>query len=222
MPFALSERDLARLEHVHPDLVAVVKRAASLGSTFMVVEGVRSIARQKQLVAARKSKTMNSRHIQAKNGFGHAVDIAPVRGGKIDWEDHLAFRKMADAMKQASADLGIPIEWGGDWTGSWDKPHFQLPWKSYPGNSIAALGSSRTIHGISAAATGTAINQGGLDQVISTLEPVMGASATLSAVVGWLKVVGVVVTLGGLAYAAYARWDDAGRPLPDFLRRVTG
>lgn len=224
MPFALSERDLARLEHVHPDLSAVVTRAAELApQRFMVVEGIRTLARQKELVATGKSKTMNSRHIPAKNGVGHAVDIAPVKNGKIDWNDLAAFRDMAKAMKQASRDLGIPIEWGGDWAGSWDKPHFQLPWKQYPGNSVAAIGQSRTIHGISAAATGTAINQGGgLDQIVDVLEPVTGASPAIATLVAWVKVGSVLLTVGGLAYAAYARWDDAGRPRPAWVRRIFG
>ena len=40
--------------------------------------------------------------------------------------------KIAAAMKEAGRDLGIPVEWGGDWKGFKDGPHFQLPWKEYP------------------------------------------------------------------------------------------
>jgi peptidoglycan L-alanyl-D-glutamate endopeptidase CwlK len=29
-------------------------------------------------------------------------------------------------MKQAAMDLGVQIEWGGDWTSFKDGPHFQL------------------------------------------------------------------------------------------------
>lgn len=226
MPFSLSERDLARLEHVHPDLVAVVKRAAEISShPFMVVEGIRSIARQRQLVADRKSKTMNSRHIAAKNGFGHAVDLAPVKGGKIDWNDHRAFGDLAVAVKRAALDLGVDIEWGGDWSGAWDKPHWQLPWKSYPGNSIASLGSSRTMRGIMGATVGQGIDQGadslggGVQALVDTLSPTADAIPAIAKVVAILKIAGVIITIAGLAYAAYARWDDAGRPIPSFLRR---
>ena len=60
------------LEGVHPDLVKVVHRAAALSDIdFTVLEGLRTVARQKQLVKAGASKTMNSRHIT-----GHAVDLA--------------------------------------------------------------------------------------------------------------------------------------------------
>ena len=35
-------------------------------------------------------------------------------------------------MKLAAEDIGIPLEWGGDWTSFKDGPHFQLPWRDYP------------------------------------------------------------------------------------------
>ena len=30
-------------------------------------------------------------------------------------------------MKACAADLGVPLEWGGDWKTLKDGPHFQLP-----------------------------------------------------------------------------------------------
>jgi peptidoglycan L-alanyl-D-glutamate endopeptidase CwlK len=35
-------------------------------------------------------------------------------------------------MKDAAEQLGIQLEWGGDWKTFKDGPHFQLPWKDYP------------------------------------------------------------------------------------------
>ena len=69
---------------------------------------------------------MKSRHIT-----GHAIDIAPVVGGVIRWDWPLYY-KLADTMKQASKDVGVPVEWGGDWKSFKDGPHWQLPWKKYP------------------------------------------------------------------------------------------
>lgn len=112
------------LRGVHPDLVAVVEKAISISDQdFTVLEGIRSIDRQEELVATGKSKTMNSRHLT-----GHAVDLAP---WPISW-DWDKFYPIADAMKEAAADLGVDIEWGGDWTSFPDGPHFQLSWRSYP------------------------------------------------------------------------------------------
>ena len=40
--------------------------------------------------------------------------------------------KWTKVVKQAAAELGIPIEWGGDWRTFKDGPHWQLPWAKYP------------------------------------------------------------------------------------------
>jgi len=112
------------LEGVHPDLVAVVKLAITLTEQdFSVGEGLRSVERQKTLVAAGKSTTMNSRHIT-----GHAVDLFPY---PVSW-DWKYFHPIADAMKQAAQTLNIDLQWGGDWKSFPDGPHFQLSRKAYP------------------------------------------------------------------------------------------
>lgn len=122
--FKLSQRSIDRLSGVHPDLVSVVKHAIERSEVdFMVTEGLRSKERQKELVAAGASKTMNSRHIT-----GHAVDLAAyVNGIRWDWP---LYEKIAKAMKQAAYELNIRIEWGGDWKSFKDGPHFQIPWGS--------------------------------------------------------------------------------------------
>lgn len=127
MTFSLSQKSKDRLSGVHPDLVAVVKRAIEISTVdFAVLEGVRSKTRQEQLVAAGASQTMNSRHLT-----GHAVDLGAMVAGTVRWDWPLYF-KVADAVKKAAAELGTPIEWGGDWKKFKDGPHFQLPFKEYP------------------------------------------------------------------------------------------
>ncbi|NSY59298.1 M15 family metallopeptidase [Agrobacterium tumefaciens] len=132
MGYVLSQRSLARLDGVHPDLVRVVQRAIQITEIdFVVTEGVRTLAKQKEMVATGASKTMNSRHLKAANGYSHAVDLAALVGGSVVWDWPL-YTKLAKAMKQAAKELGIPLEWGGDWKSFKDGPHFQLPWKQYP------------------------------------------------------------------------------------------
>ena len=127
MTFALGQRSLDRLNGVHPDLVKVVKRAIQLTPIdFTVTEGLRTVERQKQLVAAGASQTMKSRHIT-----GHAVDLAALVDGEVRWDWPL-YAKIAKAMKDAAAELGVALEWGGDWKSLKDGPHFQLTWKAYP------------------------------------------------------------------------------------------
>jgi len=124
MTYKLSQRSMQNLSGVHPDLVAVVKRAIEITEQdFSVIEGVRHIDRQRKLVAQGKSKTMNSRHLT-----GHAVDLAPYPLS-WDWE---YFYPIADAMKDAAEELEVDLEWGGDWKSFPDGPHFQLSWGSYP------------------------------------------------------------------------------------------
>ncbi len=127
MTYTLSKKSRDRLAGVHPDLVKVVERAIEITEIdFAVLEGVRSKTRQEQLVKAGASQTMRSRHLT-----GHAVDLGAYVAGSVRWDWPL-YHKLAVAVKQAAAELQIPIEWGGDWTTFKDGPHWQLPWKEYP------------------------------------------------------------------------------------------
>ena len=125
MGYKLGTRSLQNLSGVHPDLVAVVKLAISITEQdFTVIEGIRNINRQRELLKAGKSTTMNSRHIT-----GHAVDMVP---WPVDWNDLERFEVMSEAMKAAAEELDIPIVWGGDWKSFYDAPHFELDRKTYP------------------------------------------------------------------------------------------
>lgn len=132
MTFKLGPTSILRLQQVHPDLVKVVERAIVVSSIdFTVLEGARTKERQAELLTAGATTTMNSRHIPGADGFARAVDLGALVGGKVRWDWPLYF-KIADAMKLAAKELGIPLEWGGDWKKFKDGPHFQLPHKEYP------------------------------------------------------------------------------------------
>ena len=127
MGYRLGARSKKRLEGVHPDLVRVVERAIELTEVdFTVLEGMRTVARQKKLVAKGASTTMNSRHLT-----GHAVDIGAWVDGTVRWDWPLYY-KLAEAMKQAAKELNVDLEWGGDWKSFKDGPHYQLSWAAYP------------------------------------------------------------------------------------------
>lgn len=125
--FKLGARSIERLEGVHPDLVKVVYRAIELTPVdFTVLEGLRTAERQKKLVQAGASKTMNSRHLT-----GHAVDLGAYVDGQIDWSWPL-YAQIAGAMKDAAMEFKVPIVCGVDWTTFRDGPHFELNRKFYP------------------------------------------------------------------------------------------
>lgn len=131
MSFSFSTRSLSNLEGVHPDLVRVMHRALAITKVdFTVVEGLRTLERQKWLFANGKSKTMKSRHLN-----GHAVDIYPYVNGKVVTTDWKWFNELAVYVKKAAEDEGVDLEWGGDWRTFKDGPHWQLSWESYPSAS---------------------------------------------------------------------------------------
>lgn len=124
MTYKLGTRSLQNLSGVHPDLVAVVKRAIQITEQdYAVIEGVRNIERQRELYRKGASKTLNSRHLT-----GHAVDMVP---WPVDWNDLERFKVVSEAMKAAAEELNIPIVWGGDWKSFYDGPHFELNRKNY-------------------------------------------------------------------------------------------
>lgn len=109
--FKLSQNSLNKLVGVDPKLVAVVKRAIQLTTVdFGVSEGLRSIETQKKYVAAGKSQTMQSKHLEGK-----AVDLVAYVDGAISWELNL-YDNIADAVKAAAKELGVKIRWGAAWT----------------------------------------------------------------------------------------------------------
>jgi peptidoglycan LD-endopeptidase CwlK len=152
--FILGEKSLKELAGVHPDLVAVVKRAIEITvQDFSVHDGIRTLEEQRRLVASGASQTLESRHIT-----GHAVDLVPYINGKLRWEWD-PIHNIADAVRTVAKELGIPIRWGGAWDRPFtetndlpedmvadysarrrragkkaflDGPHFELPTRQYP------------------------------------------------------------------------------------------
>lgn len=127
MEHLLNDKSLERLNGVHPDLAKVVWRASLLHDhPIIVTEGMRTQQRQAELLAAGASRTMRSRHLT-----GHAVDLAVLVGGEVRWDWPL-YDGLSTAMKRAAQELGVPMEWGGDWPRFRDGPHYQLPFREYP------------------------------------------------------------------------------------------
>jgi peptidoglycan L-alanyl-D-glutamate endopeptidase CwlK len=119
--FKFSQKSLDRLKGVHPDLADLLKEAIDHSLIdFGVVEGLRSMERQQDLVEQELSQTLRSKHLMQEDGWGHAVDLVPYRGSKPCWEWQYIFT-MAEAIQRTllnRIDLkGYPhIRWGGAWT----------------------------------------------------------------------------------------------------------
>lgn len=126
--FRFSKRSEGNLKGVNPALVNVVRRALEITPVdFIVIEGVRTVAQQRENVNKGVSKTMDSRHLT-----GHAVDLFPVGG---DWNDYKCWLPVLDAMHQAGAELGVKLRFGITWTDNprdkpakfLDGPHVEIP-----------------------------------------------------------------------------------------------
>lgn len=125
-------RSIQRLGKCHPDLRKVLIEAAkTCPIDFEITETIRTLARQKQLMIAGATRTMNSRHLADKDGLSRASDIVCYVDGKVRWDWPL-YAKAATHIKAVAAKLGIPIVWGGDWKTFKDGPHFELDRKIYP------------------------------------------------------------------------------------------
>lgn len=110
MAFKLSKRSISRLEGVDSRLVEVVNIAIQVTKVdFGVIEGLRTVDRQKELVASGASQTMNSKHIK-----GIAVDLMAYIGPRASWELTL-YDDIADAMKIGAQEAGVAVKWGAAW-----------------------------------------------------------------------------------------------------------
>jgi hypothetical protein len=135
MTFKFGQRSESNLVGVHPDLVRVARHALTLSPVdFAITEGVRSLKRQQELFNQHLTKTIHSRHL-----IGYAIDVVAYIGNTVSW-DLPHYATIAKAMKAASEELNIPIEWGGDWRSFRDGPHFQLTYKAYPDPKTATAG----------------------------------------------------------------------------------
>lgn len=128
-------RSLRNMQGIHPDLRKVLDRALQEAPfPFVVIEGLRTLERQRELVRIGASKTLNSRHLT-----GHAVDLVPSvdinSDGKVSTEEMFSwpiYIKLAPSIKAAALKEGVDLEWGGDWKKFRDGPHWQLNAKKYP------------------------------------------------------------------------------------------
>jgi peptidoglycan L-alanyl-D-glutamate endopeptidase CwlK len=109
MPFRFGVRSERAMAGIHGDLEAWLRRLILVTPVdFVVLEGCRTLARQRELVASGASRTMASRHLS-----GHAVDLGAWLG-TIRWELAL-YCTIAAAGQQVCDETGIPVRWGGAW-----------------------------------------------------------------------------------------------------------
>ncbi len=117
-----------RIAGIHPNVQAsaytFVNRAqAELGIKLRVTSGLRTFSEQDELYAKGRTapggRVTNARGGQSYHNYGLAIDVVEITdAGKANWNTDWA----------AIGALGESVgwEWGGNWTGFVDKPHFQI------------------------------------------------------------------------------------------------
>ena len=129
-PAALSDQ---RLSGLHPVVASRARAMLDLcslsGLAILVTQGVRTWEEQDALFArGRTVPPLGASHIvtkarggQSYHNFGLAFDIIVLDSmGKTDWNtSHPGWKRAAEAGRS------VGLEWGGDWKGFKDIPHFQ-------------------------------------------------------------------------------------------------
>lgn len=128
-----SEASLRQLHTCHEDIQAALFVAIKIcPMDFTILEGHRSLKRQRHLFRANKTQIDGVNKIGKHNKCpSEAVDLAPY---PIDWEDLDRFRYLAGYILGCAQSRGIRMRWGGDWDndGSFkdqrfhDLGHFEL------------------------------------------------------------------------------------------------
>lgn len=132
-----SKRSLDNLKGVHPDLVKLMHETIiATPIDFTITDGVRSTQQQQELYAQGRTKPgqkvtncdgvrKKSNHQVKQDGYGYAVDLYPYWDGSVQVNDTNSLKVIAKHIKSVAEQLGIRIEWGGDWRMK-DYPHFEL------------------------------------------------------------------------------------------------
>lgn len=130
---SLSPLSEQRLAKIHPVLAAraraMIDRLAQSAIRIQITQGLRTWEEQNALYdKGRTAHPIGDDHIvtNARGGhsyhnFGLAVDVVVLdAAGNANWDtDHPGWAAAAEAGKS------LDLEWGGDWTGFKDIPHYQ-------------------------------------------------------------------------------------------------
>lgn len=107
--YKFGKRSRKRLEGVHPDLVKVAEECLNL-MDIAIIEGVRSLNKQKDYLRTGATKTLKSKHL-----IGHALDLTPY---PVDMKSDMGIKRhyyMAGMLRGIAHMMDIKIRSGADW-----------------------------------------------------------------------------------------------------------
>lgn len=130
----MSVKHREKAEGVHEALHRLLDRLESLPYDVMVIEGIRTRARQQELYDQGRTAPGNivtkAKPEQSPHCHAAALDIMPLLDGKLLWSGSSVDSRLAE-MGAIAAELGLI--WGGTWPKFKDLDHFEVPgWQQMP------------------------------------------------------------------------------------------
>ncbi|PZM82140.1 M15 family peptidase [Candidatus Gracilibacteria bacterium] len=127
---SFSKKSLDKLKECHPDLQKIAMEAIK-EIDFTILEGHRSLAKQRENVKNGASQTLNSKHCEFPS---RAFDFIPYPFKQEDWKNTKKFNDIAEVLLKCAKKLGILARRGSDWNMNgvstderfYDGPHFEL------------------------------------------------------------------------------------------------
>lgn len=129
---------LERMKGIDERLVKVLFRAIRIASkkldgvdmSIPEFGGLRTADEQNKLFENGFSKC-DGYEKKSYHQSGKAIDVIPYIKGKNVYsmkktEQELYFHKVAVCMLEASNKEGVRLDWGGNWKGFMDRPHFEI------------------------------------------------------------------------------------------------
>lgn len=125
-----------KIDALHPLIrekaIVFLYLAEKAGYKLRITSGLRDHAEQQKLYNQGRTTpgkvVTNAKPGQSLHNFGLAIDVVPIVNGKADFNTpHWS--------KIAAIAKSVGFEWGGDWKGFRDQPHFEMRFN----NSLAQL-----------------------------------------------------------------------------------
>jgi len=109
-----------------------IVKAEQEGIILRITSGLRTWAEQDNLYAQGRTKpgaiVTNAKGGSSNHNYGLAFDVVPIENGNVNWNS-----KNWNKIGQIGKSVGF--DWGGDWSGFVDKPHFEMLF----GNNVSSL-----------------------------------------------------------------------------------
>lgn len=134
----IKSKSTKRLVGLHPVVLTattvLIERCYARGVPILITQGLRTFAEQNALYEQGRTKpgaiVTNARGGYSYHNYGLAIDFALLlpNGSSVSWNMLLDSNnnQVADWQEVAKEAKALGFEWGGDWTGFKDYPHFQM------------------------------------------------------------------------------------------------